>query len=153
LHVERLEERAVPAFNIVPYNFTMPGVGAFHATFENLLTGYFQGSFTDFKSKITDNVSGQLVHLQGSYDHIVSSVGARSRARSRRSWSGSTACSTRGRPRPRRSGARSPRRTPSTSPRCQCTGRSPSLSSPSASECGDGSAVPGKIEQCLVPTS
>jgi hypothetical protein len=72
LNVERLEEREVPAaFNILPYHFTMPGVGSFHATSENLLTGSFQGSFTDFKSGITDHVSGQLVHLQGSYDHIV----------------------------------------------------------------------------------
>ena len=71
LHVERLEERAVPAaFNIVPYNFTMPGVGSFHATFE-LPTGYFGGTFTDSKSLITAQVKGQLVHINGtSYDHI-----------------------------------------------------------------------------------
>jgi hypothetical protein len=72
LSVERLDERTVPAaFNIVPYTFTMPGVGSFHATFEDFTHGYFGGSFTDLKSGITDHVSGQLVHLQGSYDHIV----------------------------------------------------------------------------------
>src|SRR5262249_19901080 len=71
LHVERLEERAVPAaFNLLPYIFTMPGVGSFHATFETP-AGYFGGSFTDFKSGITAQGSGQLVHLNGtSYDHI-----------------------------------------------------------------------------------
>jgi hypothetical protein len=71
LNVERLEERAVPAaFNILPYNFTMPGVGSFHATFETP-AGDFGGSFTDFKSLITAQVSGQLVHINGtSYDHI-----------------------------------------------------------------------------------
>ena len=72
LSVERLEERAVPAaFNILPYNFTMPGVGSFHATFENLADGHFWGSFKDLKSNITAQVAGQLVHINGtSYDHI-----------------------------------------------------------------------------------
>jgi hypothetical protein len=67
-----LEERAVPAaFNILPYTFTMPGVGSFHATFEDFAHGYFGGSFTDSKSGITAHVSGQLVHINGtSYDHI-----------------------------------------------------------------------------------
>jgi hypothetical protein len=73
LDVERLDERAVPAaFNIVPYKFTMPGVGSFHATFENLTDGRFWGTFTDSKSLITAQVKGQLAHINGtSYDHIL----------------------------------------------------------------------------------
>jgi hypothetical protein len=73
LHVERLEERAVPAaFNILPYTFTMSGVGSFHATFEDFAHGHFGGFFMDSKSGIMAHVSGQLVHVNGTnYDHIV----------------------------------------------------------------------------------
>jgi hypothetical protein len=68
-----LDERAVPAaFNILPYDFTMPGVGSFQATFEDFTHGYIGGYFTDLNSGIKAQVAGQLVHINGtSFDHIL----------------------------------------------------------------------------------
>jgi hypothetical protein len=70
LHVEQLEERAVPTINLLDYKFVMPGAGTFHATWENFVTGAFKGDFVDAKTGIDVAVAGKLTHLSGHWDAI-----------------------------------------------------------------------------------
>jgi hypothetical protein len=69
LKVERLEERAVPAVNLLGYYFALPNAGTLHITsqhIQNNLTETFKGTFTDSHSGIVCQVSGQCNHVPSS---------------------------------------------------------------------------------------
>jgi hypothetical protein len=70
LSVERLDERAVPAVNLVPYHFALPNAGTLQVTSQNFQTDTFQGTFTDSHSGINVAVSGQLTPVGGNWDRM-----------------------------------------------------------------------------------
>jgi hypothetical protein len=68
LHVESLEERAVPAvMNLTGYTFALPG-GTLHVTTENVITGVFHATFDDASSGIDVCVTGKLTPVGSHWD-------------------------------------------------------------------------------------
>ena len=65
LSVERLEERAVPAVNLVPYHFVLPNAGTLQVTIQDFQKDTFKGTFTDSHSGIVCQVSGQCSNIPG----------------------------------------------------------------------------------------
>ena len=70
LSVERLEERAVPAVNLVPYHFALPNAGTLQVTLQDFQKDTFQGTFTDSHSGIVNQVSGQWTPVGNNWDRI-----------------------------------------------------------------------------------
>jgi hypothetical protein len=72
LHVEQLEERAVPTVNLVPYhfNFTAPTPGTLVVTSENVLQHTFKGTFTDANTGANIAVGGAWTPWGGGLDAI-----------------------------------------------------------------------------------
>jgi hypothetical protein len=70
LSVERLEERAVPAVNLVPYHFALPNAGTLQVTSQDFQKDTFKGTFTDSHSGIACQVSGQWTPVRDNWDRI-----------------------------------------------------------------------------------
>ena len=70
LSVERLEDRAVPTVNLIPYHFVLPNAGTLQVTSQNFLTDSFKGTFTDSHSGIKVAISGQLTPVFGNWDRM-----------------------------------------------------------------------------------
>ena len=70
LSVERLEERAVPAVNLVPYHFVLPNAGTLQVTIQDFQKDTFKGTFTDSHSGIVCQVSGQWTPVVGNWDRF-----------------------------------------------------------------------------------
>jgi hypothetical protein len=70
LSVERLEERAVTAVNLVPYHFVLPNAGMLQVTSQDFQNDTFKGTFTDSHSGIVCQVSGQWTPVADNWDRI-----------------------------------------------------------------------------------